>query len=448
MSQNNKKVRQHNLYAHWLDGEWLKIAYPTVVRGYGRTMQTIIEGWLKLNALFGNQIVISDVQLTDSPIVINLFANPEFRKYISEDPQFLRLVAKPRDDISDPRLAIATRGLDRVYKQKVWTTSLPGVENKAIREFAKCILDLDKIDSAHIINERSKGPGKIIATYPNQKMIFEGMFYGIFHFTEVTGGPSDAKLKDRPYTDFVIETLQRNKKDKNKSSELEEIWDIVITLVPDEEKRSLRSSLIRVLEKLEPDRQKWPDKHHKIWNTMVHAWNSNIADTLGAKGTSISPLPNAVVHFRGEITNLAGPLVDEKGIMKVKKLKKRYPLPSFDPTQMTWKDVLEAFKRVQNKRAKYQTALLGGDGEAISESSVELINNLADHLSPRTPPFLSFWSWVPIHTIAIALGKSHYTHTAHLVDEFLARSQTGLKKGIVFNTLHGFNQEIIRTLRT
>jgi len=79
----------NRLYAHWLDGEWLRIAHPISVEGRSLTVQGVAEGALKLHALFGTRIALSDVQLTDSPVVVRLFANPDFREYLKHDSGFL-----------------------------------------------------------------------------------------------------------------------------------------------------------------------------------------------------------------------------------------------------------------------------------------------------------------------------------------------------------------------
>lgn len=84
------------LYAHWLDGEWIKVAKAITVEGYGKTLESIAEAALKLLALLGSRVAISDVQLTDSPVVLNLFSDPDFLSYLAIDQSFLTLVASPR----------------------------------------------------------------------------------------------------------------------------------------------------------------------------------------------------------------------------------------------------------------------------------------------------------------------------------------------------------------
>ena len=190
-SQSQHTGVPDRLYAHWLDGEWQKIAYPVVVEGSDSSLRDIAEGALKLHALFGTRIGISDVQLSDSEVMLRLFATPEFRKYLASDEEFLTLVAHPRDGISDPRLARATRGIARSFEPG-WMTSLPNVDVDTIRRFAEPILGADNLDIAHCITDRSKGPGRVIAACsPEHAELFEGMLRGICHFAKRSGGPSD-----------------------------------------------------------------------------------------------------------------------------------------------------------------------------------------------------------------------------------------------------------------
>ena len=101
------------LYAQWLHGAYFKLALS---EGRGIREPQLFEATiavLKLHALFGTRIVLSDVQVIDSPIVLRLFADSSFRSFLRKHPYFLELVAYPEKVTEPTRYSIATAGLRR-----------------------------------------------------------------------------------------------------------------------------------------------------------------------------------------------------------------------------------------------------------------------------------------------------------------------------------------------
>jgi hypothetical protein len=443
---------QPRLYAHWLDGEWQKIAYPILVEGPYSRLQQVAEGALKLHALFGTHIVISDVQLTDSLVVVRLFANPEFRDYLRSDPQFLTLVAHPTPGISNRKLAIATRGMARAFP-KGWRTSLnvapqlPALSVEVIKRLAETILNPGTLDTAYCFRIRSRGPGKVIADHPEHKELLEGMLRGICHFAREArrAGPVDvpaASVPDRSYADFIRDALSNAKLPPEEWGALESIWrSICEKWVPDESKRFRRSDLLTALEDKEPNRIKWPPEFDRLWNTVVHAWNSNVSDTVGAGRNSISPLPHAVVPFRGEISDVAGPFV-ERGELVMSRDIRRYPILSLNPSTLSWKTVRGAIQGAHGERARFGSALARKNSEGIIEASSELIRKLAPIVakgsSLKEPGriwdavFLAgLFGQLPIVRDVAGVGSAYYW--------LRGLSRTGM----VMNTLHGFRKDLI-----
>ncbi len=294
------------LYAHWLDGEWIKVAKAITVEGYGKTLESIAEAALKLLALLGSRVAISDVQLTDSPVVLNLFSDPDFLSYLAIDQSFLTLVASPRQGISDGKLARATRGLERAMAN-TWSSSLPGMHANVIRTFADTLLNADMPETGKWLRAKSEGPRAFIEKQQKSedRRFLVGMLNGICHFSKKSGGPSESPFAHpRSYIDLLEECLQNESLKNIRASssaaaldDLKKIRSTIATLVPEESERYKRSSLLRAFEEKQPDRSKWLPHWHQVWNTVIHFSNScaitGVTRSQSASGAVLVP-------FRGE----------------------------------------------------------------------------------------------------------------------------------------------------
>jgi hypothetical protein len=315
------KRKRSRLYAHWLDGEWHKVASPVAAGSHGRSLASIAEGGLKLHALFGTKIAISDVQLTDSPVMAELFSKSEFRYYLRGNRNFLTLVTNVREDAGHEGFARATNGLYRAQNPG-WTTSLPVDDVAVIRRFAGALFEQeDKIlerfseDPAlqDFFRDSSWGPALVIQNNPRYRRILEGVLHGICHFSLEQGGPWDLPQKnDRSYLNVIEDALEAGG-GGDTYGELEQIYTSVDHIAKQTGSRYARSAVNSFLQKAEPDRSRWTPTQKRVWQSVVHAWNSNVSDTVGAS-ESIAPLPDAVFPTRGKITDTTtGPFKEENG---------------------------------------------------------------------------------------------------------------------------------------
>lgn len=105
-------MQRRTVYAHWLDPEYTSFRWPDPV--VKRRLRYIFEV-LKLRAIMGDAIYVSDVQITDSRALLELFCDKEFVRCMKARPDFLRLVAIETDDLgaSDQRLKIIESSLVR-----------------------------------------------------------------------------------------------------------------------------------------------------------------------------------------------------------------------------------------------------------------------------------------------------------------------------------------------
>jgi hypothetical protein len=460
------KAKDVRLYAHWLDGEWQKIAAPITVSRHFMSLQRAAEGWLKLHALFGTRVALSDVQLTDSPILAKLFVDPEFRNYVKHDPSFLTLVAYPRSGFNglNERLGRATRGLERAHRNG-WKTSLPSITVDEIKRFSDPILSADSESyTARWLNDRFSGPGKVIASLPHHRELLEGMLHGICHFIRKTGGPSETPTQSEPrfYTDFIMDVLNSNGLGREEYNALEKVWlEIEKLWVPDPDTRKNRSALLNAMEAKEPDRSKWPPEWHRIWNTVVHAWNENVSTTVGAGRSSISELPEAIIPFHGIISDIVEQ--EQSGLLRAR-MPQKYPLLSFDPATLTWKEIYEIVKLTRSLRKRFQSSLRQRDDEGISALGDELVTKLAEAITvtPKGPPktgwlMLSAVTAIsPVllsYTDASALPAAAVASAAVLARiKFLSdlKSYFGfhISQFRVLNTLRGYQNELVSALVT
>ena len=361
------------LYAHWLDGEWLKIAYPIAVEGMSGSLADIAEGGLKLHALFGTRIAISDIQLTDSEAIVKAFANPEFREYLKTDPTFVTLISSPPQGVTDTDFARATSGLYRACTQPHWRTSLMGVPEEIIKRFGDAILCTDNVVAQQCLSDSSKGPGRVIQEYPQHSEKLEGILHGVHFFAHGTGRVALQPITSRSYVDWLTQFLNTPGLPDEHYNAFENIYELVAQWVPDASKRYARSSLNSALEAKEPDRNKWPLEYHRLWQSVVHAWNSNVSENLGTARSSILPLPDALIGDRSRVTDAAGPFQISDGLVR-----NRFDsgMLTFDPTTLSWKVIENIRKEHQELQEKLQNALLKGDTGKYESMRLSLIEKL------------------------------------------------------------------------
>lgn len=106
-------MRSRRIYAHWLDPDYL--GRRVFSENTLKSRYAVFEGIMKRVALEGDCICISDVQLIESGLLLRLFADKEFRAFVTAHPGFLRLVARPTDQFGATwdRLKVVGSGMAR-----------------------------------------------------------------------------------------------------------------------------------------------------------------------------------------------------------------------------------------------------------------------------------------------------------------------------------------------
>lgn len=437
------------LYAHWLDGEWLKIAHPITVEGSSGTLADIAEGGLKLHALFGTRIGISDIQLTDSEATLKAFADPEFRDYLKIDPNFITLISSPPRGVTDTDLARATSGLYRACSQPHWRTSLPSVREEVIKRFGDAILSSEEVLPAECLLDSTKGPGSVIQNCPEHRETLEGILHGVHFFAHGRGRIASQPNRSRSYIEWLIQFLNTPGLPNEHYNAFESLCESIALWVPDESKRYARSSLNSALECKEPDRNKWPLEYHKLWQSAVHAWNSNVCENLGTGRSSILPLPYALVGDRSRVTDAAGPFEVSDDLIR-----NRFEssMLTFDPTILSWRVIAEIRKEHQELQQRLQVALLKGDTTRFESIRSSLTQKLNAHIAPEVKAELRDLVWATLGLVGLSVlySGTAYLGTAFTViggvagaDYIQRRARTKKRKRAVFNTLTKFCQDLM-----
>src|SRR5438552_9365903 len=77
------------VYPHWLDGTCRRNAIQ-IAGSRAWMVDDQAEYLLKLHAFFGNTVVISEVEIVDSPVLWRIFSDPAFSSFLVQFPDFVQ----------------------------------------------------------------------------------------------------------------------------------------------------------------------------------------------------------------------------------------------------------------------------------------------------------------------------------------------------------------------
>lgn len=166
-------------YPQWLHGAFIQLACELPGVSKLELLQQN-EGIIKLHALFGTELLISDVQLIDSPTTLQLFNNKSFVNYLIENKQFIKLVARPEKIVTSEAFSIASSGFQRAIKEG-WTSSVFS-DPDATKALGYAILEAGQVDLSKQLRDSQSAFHKITKKWPDRKLLLEGMLRGVAHF--------------------------------------------------------------------------------------------------------------------------------------------------------------------------------------------------------------------------------------------------------------------------
>lgn len=319
------------LYAHWLDGEFLHPRCGTQDQLDKRRSE--LEDLLKLHALFGNSLHLSDMQLIDSRLVLELFANPGFFRFISRCPDFFRLVASPQiaaDEFkTQGALAVVGAGLARA-RRPGWISSLfksPRITKDVADKFASV---------------KSKGEAQaffrkqhtIMAVSNTDRLYLRGMFCALKHFTVGVGSDQveSSEEKSRSFLD-ILNTLE--------GVDYPAVARSIKSTIKFAMGSHARSTILKQW------RGTVTGPQRRLYLNIVQAWNLNVSRSVHAdydsayifRGTF--PLP---MYF-GELDQIVAPVGqvgDDELFRNVEKLQ-------WHPRDIEWAQIAQVRKVIQTK---------------------------------------------------------------------------------------------------
>lgn len=395
-----------DLYAHWLDGEYLKVA-NRLFGGVARTSPaSLAEATLKLHALFGTTVVLSDIQLIDSEAVLRLFGNVHFLRFIRQDSNkgFLRLVAQPESPDNAGRFSIATEGLRRAARPGWLSSTTESPE--PIVAMASAILDAGKIDVQQQLADSSRGPGAVLKLWPQCEPLLRGMLIAVNHFSSEGGGPA---LPTPPGRSLSFYEVLQQEAERQQSAVpvayreyIERTIEFVDRSIEDPAQRGRRSLVYQRL-----NTRDWPRDQQIVWHTIVHAWNCAVEETLmkpeaagrgeTSQGASIGSLPLSapVGLYRNRVTDLLVPLgASSEKLVASSVGRRRVPLSvAWHPAELSWETIAAAVDRTPVEREDFQRALCSDSADRKAAAAEELVRALTPHVAPRVANPVDPWIW-------------------------------------------------------
>jgi hypothetical protein len=410
------------LYASWLDGEYLRL---TASRR--PNVETSIENLIKLHALFGNTLLLSDIQVTDCSVVQHLFASEAFRKFAYQRPDLFELVARSRGTrVSDPFVR-ATSGLYRASMTGWESSSL--TDPRPLVDLAETILALEQQTDDLALVARP-----VLDRWPNVADQLVGVVETINFFTTV-GRSSDPATNVPSSSYFDILERLRDVSDLMPQDEatLENAINFVEMYAADNERPLYRSPVRRELRRLQGGLE---GERGAIWHTVVAAWNYALQETLGAQGGSIGYLPSAV-PVAAYLDNATDAFVHVRGQELPNELGYRPVVVHFpwDLGSLSWNVISTAVSETTSTREAFQSTLLKDDEAAIANAVREHTGALVSQISPEPPTRIANWVWVVAGGVLVVFGQAPVVAGAELGRRTIREVAKRLTRSHLFNTL-------------
>ena len=392
-------------YAQWLDG-----AFYEVLNGKPGSLtpqqfsQTV--GLLKLHALFGTDIVLSDVQLIDSHILLRLFADESFREFLNAHPSFLQYVAYPEKENKRDRYDLLIRGLQRLVRPGNYPSAFG--DSEPALEFAKSILEIGKIDPNMQLTDRRSAVYQVIEKWPQYAEFLEGMLRGIGHFcnTDTSVRPSNLQREPFDLYEMILLALENPKIPGPKRRILTLTKNFIDSSIENRFDRGRQAIIFKMLDQ----RYKQNPDYLSIKQTTHHAWNAAIEHTLGAEGgllSSLSPKSVQVAEFVDNPTDSLTPLTLRDRQLLVPRISSQIPrfFLGRDPASLGWLELASIVRDTESTAKDFQEALRSSSKSQIQKAMERHISKLAAAMTeyPGRPSHHAYL-WTVGSAVALVIG--------------------------------------------
>lgn len=278
------------LYPHWLDGEFVKIA--TGAAGPDQDVRDMIRA-LKLHALLGTQFVLNDVQIFDSAAVLAFFGNPKARDFLRSDresakqgilPSFLGLKVDPDPRLPRTPFALAARGLTRTVVPG-WNSSVFIADPTPIKHLANEIINDIQVGCDIDPARRSR----TVQDYPQHAKLLDAARYAVHHFGAFDSPQQLVAPPGERSNYYKVLRKMAVSEELSGHGAVVEALKFIDAEIEDPDARKARSRVRAILH-----HERDPRKQARIWNNVVQAWNYATQQTLNPEGGSVGELPGAV----------------------------------------------------------------------------------------------------------------------------------------------------------
>ncbi len=295
------------IYAHWLDPELMSRRFPSSTTGKERLEE--FEDLLKLHALLGYSVCLSDVQLIDSYTILTLFSREDFKTFLWSDPflhdrdmTFLRVVSRACDwELGSLKLRVLANGLSRATDAN-WRSSIfpDGAATQKIGEIFKARKMLPEYEVLRLF-EDTGDLGKLRETADS---LVRGMINALEYFVQFPNNVEESPISQtQSYYNILCDS--KAKVDAHNDSILCEQLDSTLRYVEQLPNRYQRTPAVFALAN---------DGLHTKDNLIrylhvLQAWNFGVSGTVGANldsGTGWG-VPS-IAHLHGQADNWTVPV--------------------------------------------------------------------------------------------------------------------------------------------
>jgi len=371
------------MYAHWLDGEYRKALTGVTVQSPTSSEDTEAHRLIKTLALFGGSFVLSDVQIVDSPVLWETFAQNDFRRFLRANSDFLELKAAPVTHGKDSRWAIATSGLERALK--VGRIASPMQESGSVIQMCREVVTAGPSADFDELLVRKRGSPDLDAlrgfmeavkyfSSPSAqvKELADGPRHNLYSILELAVSNPDLGGVDRQHVEGTLKLIDQ--------------------IVENPQGRTRRSVIYEHLDLANR-------RHLASWKTIVQAWNvaaqKSVCETGGSIGKMANVVPiGAYVDQTADIM-LTGTDNDlSPGKQCLNELIPEIPL-SFDPGDLSWADLARITNdtKCAEARSTLRAALMTGDQENIASAVRSYADLIAPLIEGRLQSPVGWWIW-------------------------------------------------------
>ncbi|MEU8588131.1 hypothetical protein AB0C59_14215 [Streptomyces sp. NPDC048664] len=353
------------IYAYWLDGDHLRLS------GWVPQDESL-SVMLKIQAMLGHTVVLSDIQLIDSPVVQTLFASEDFRAFVRGCPGFLRCTTGAPAG-SDP-FTLVTTGLHRALEPGWLSSSFDSPE--PLTRLSQAVLERGDANPGPLF-ARGTELGRRYEEGGATRHRLQAVAWTLHHFSREAGVPLGTSAVARPssYCDVLREVAELPGLPSRDYAPVARTLQYLETHLGEAD-RHRRSLLIAHLDATDPPHRA------AMRNTATQAWNAAVQRTLGTDGASPRSLPEAadVGLYLGRPTDAlfesAGPVPAPSA---------GHGLTSADLAAvgtLGWQDIgkIHQDDAVAHRRDGFQQALRVGDAAAADDALAALLRTVKGRL--------------------------------------------------------------------